>query len=136
MLQVAHIVLLALSLLACPVNCLGSVDDGEAIAPSASAGCTCCHTSAAEPSVPPQSDQPVPDDDCACGNCLRHGAVLSDSVLWYDNLLDGMHFQQILAPSDAGAISPGLQVSVCPIDTLLPSATGRSVRILHQSFLI
>lgn len=147
MVQVAHIAVLIAALLACPVNCWGTLE-GEGAPASASPGCSCCHTPVAGPSAPRAPEECAPEecapekpgapqgDDCRCGNCLCHGAVLSDQdCLGLDGPADAVYFPPSLAPTSEPDGIPNLLAYVDRADSLFPSATGRSVRILHQSFL-
>jgi len=129
MVQVTQVLLLVGSLLACPMNCMGAFKSGdaEALVPSR---CSCCHSSAQST---PDSQTPDEGDGCECSNCLCHGAVLSVvDALPFDYSV-GVFWIAPVTTVDAeysrafrgGVVSP-----------LAASSAGRSVRILHQSFLI
>lgn len=106
MFRVLHSVVTVAALLACPFNCLGHRAGGCAGA-ERSKTCACCRHRCERPS-PRIADartnqQPTPEapgDECQCGNCVCHGAVLTGgqpeliaapTVLWLDvvNLSSG-----------------------------------------------
>jgi hypothetical protein len=135
MAQFAHIVLLIASLLACPVNCMGALEC-DAPQDTISAGCACCHDPASALGAPLSPDEPLPDDECECGNCLCHGAVLSD----HNGLLsDGLVVAAIIQPAPAQAAALEFSSSLpwsADGDDSPSGVSGRFLRILHESFLI
>lgn len=81
--------LLIVALLICPHRCQGSFGAGCAVE-SATSTCACCkHRAANRGMVPPNKvttpeNRPAPlshPDDCSCGSCLCHGAILEKSDL-------------------------------------------------------
>lgn len=83
MLHSLSVALTIFALLVCPIRCNGgsvaasTFGGGEAKA-AAARGCKCC----ARQRIPTEGrGSPAPrEDDCACGNCLCHGAVTTPKV--------------------------------------------------------
>ena len=74
------------------------------------------------------------DDDCGCGHCLCHGAVVGEPVdvpaLNQETVL--LAFVLVNVP----AITDGFAVNRVTPRPSLPPLAGRTLRILTQSFLI
>lgn len=137
------------SLLACPLKCMGAMQESSLPA----ATCCCCHDAcldraeadlvASEPrqnSSAPDSSTPadeLPADDCACPSCLCNGAVIGADEAAVD--LEPLCESFCAAPS---AIAGTSALTTCAESTAGSAAavplyvTGRSVRIAHQSFLL
>jgi hypothetical protein len=128
--------LLVLAMLACPLNCSGALKMGES-AETGSSHCSCCsHAGTAEKNSPVEQPGSPADDDCNCGNCLCHGAVVNADQIAAD-----------FNPSDDGSVDPGLSPvasisaatsnrygwSLAPLNSPIQ---GRCARIVHQSLLL
>ena len=82
MMQLAHVFLLIVCLLLCPLRCMGTLTQAECAHRSQEQASSCCgQCQEQQPSVAlPGSDrQPEnPADDCGCGSCLCHGGAMVD----------------------------------------------------------
>lgn len=126
---------LILSLLLCPLHCMGAFTGVGTDASVAEAGCTCCGHHAAGDEAP--SESPVGQQgNGVCGNCLCHGAIaVADSV---DDLLA----IDVAAWNALAFFSPTIEAenrqlhnSFCNVaETRL--APHCSVRIILQSLLL
>lgn len=129
--------LLSFAVLACPLNCMGALGDGDTQAVSLP-GCSCCsHGFSGENSVPHRLPH-APNDDCQCPTCLCNGAVLLSDDAARDVEMGGLHVScDVLVEylqAESPVALPALAECFSGLPTSLPS--GRCVRILHQSFLL
>lgn len=134
--RLATILIVAGSLLWCPLHCSGAAsgDCVESGRDASSHGCSCCQHH--QPIASPDDDsRPLesPVKDCNCGNCLCHGAVLSDDAP-ADSLVDNafvlaLEFPQLVEFSHHPVGHP-----LAWNDPLICS--GIDVCILHQSLLL
>lgn len=129
--------LLSFAILACPFNCMGAFDGGDAQSTSSPA-CTCCsHDLPAENSAPNQVPH-SPDDDCPCPTCFCNGAVLPSGDLAgdiaNDELQPSCYLEVAILLGDSQSTSLSASLADLHFPTSLPS--GRFVRILHESFLL
>ena len=85
MIQVAHVFLMIVCLLWCPMRCMGALSGRECAQVSQRQVCSCCgHCDEQQrPTTPSGEDrQPEnPADDCGCGSCLCHGAVVAGTTI-------------------------------------------------------
>ena len=80
MMQVAHVFLLIVCLLWCPMRCLGALSKECAQVSQKNAYSCCRHCDEQQRPTTPFGDDRQPDnpaDDCGCGSCLCHGAVVA-----------------------------------------------------------
>lgn len=136
--------LLIVSLLACPLRCVGMFHGGEDTeAAAASSGSCCAHCSSkASPSnadssdadSPPGEIPHVPADDCGCASCLCHGAVLDSggAALDLESADCPLESAAIFEAKAAGAPIRARWLAEFPHSR----SVGRTARIVHQSFLL
>lgn len=129
--------LLIFAILACPLNCMGAFEGGDAQT-VASQACSCCLNVSFEPDTAPNRLPESPDDGCPCPTCFCSGAVLVVDSLSGDIADDASQpsFDLVAAiltvESQSTMLSATLAAHAVP--TFLRS--GRFVRILHESFLL
>ena len=128
---------LILSLLACPLNCMGAFTDVGA-QNSAPAACGCCGNGIADRDSAPPRVPDTPDDDCQCPTCLCNGAVILldsgslDLLSLNEHILAELWIEE--GSEDLASVSSAW-IDWCRDHRILHPA-GRAARILHQSFLL
>lgn len=128
--------LLSFAILACPFNCMGAFEGGDAQT-VASPACSCCSNVSFEPNTAPNRLPESPDDDCPCPTCFCNGAVLPADSLAGD-VDDGLQPSDSLVVASLEGESQSTSASVALADRHFPTflLSGRFVRILHESFLL
>ena len=125
--------LLVIALLVCPLRCWGAFGGAGGSLEAGVVHCGCCSGDVEEIPLDSEPNRDAPADDCACQDCLCDGAVLDAGKIDLDSapvaLLDSP------VPADCLA-SVGGHAGDRSDSGSLSYATGRTVRVLHQSFLI
>jgi hypothetical protein len=132
-------ILLSVSLIiACPFWCAGDLSGAEMLSVQKPA-CSCCEGGSPGDDPGPDHQQPLsPGQDCQCGDCFCRGAVVDPIASPAAEIVACVDAAPVavLTVSDAGG--PELAKRSGRAWQPLPrgsSPTGRSARILHQSFL-
>lgn len=137
------------SLLACPLKCMGAMQESSLPA----ADCCCCHdacrdraeadlgasesrqNSSAPVSSTPAND--LPADDCTCPSCLCNGALIGadEAAVDLEPLCESFCAAASAVASASASVACAESATVSAVAVPL-YVTGRSVRIAHQSFLL
>ena len=133
MFRVASALLTIALILACPFHCMANAG-GPAASSEQKSACTCCSRES-RGEIP--GDPLAPDEDCGRGSCLCHGAVVEAGGAPIDLELAGKQFFAGVLPSEAACFRFAIP-SRPDWFSDRPSSpyTGRSVRVLCQSFLL
>ena len=146
MLRLAFVLLLIALLLACPYRCAGLLGDvcaaEESVAVDSTPRCPCCAKRRAVPEQPlaaaGEKEKPSPStpaEDCQCGSCLCHGAVVTDDDATHD-----VFFADLVAADNLAVASTPLAAPAIPNQyegpPTLATAAGRPLRVVLESLQI
>lgn len=131
--KLAPTLLLITSILACPVNCLGSPAHEDA--PQASpTGCSSCSCEQSDGTSAPADFPNHPDDDCTSGSCFCRGAVVEAGRTAKDIDHAGVSFDATALSAES---TPAVSVLFeCSLTLPTSRLAGRYLRIFYQSFLL
>ena len=120
------------SLVACPVRCMAAACSAESV--TSPPACACCASQlAAEMPEAPTPEMPA-EEDCGCGQCVCHGAIVCEAVA-IPSLIADAGLPSFAVAGLAAAINADTTRFVMA-SSPPPPLTGRTLRILTQSFLI
>lgn len=134
-------VLLSFALLACPLNCMGTLCGDSSserdIASVSSVGCGCCPGDSSRKERDADGAPRSPDDRCQCLDCFCKGALSGDETRDAEDrqlALAGAALLGNLPCASPPLTSPTPTIRSFEVSTFSPS--GRCARIWHQSLLL
>ncbi|MCA9160506.1 MAG: hypothetical protein KDA72_19380, partial [Planctomycetales bacterium] len=138
------VLLLVVSVLACPLRCLSCKADVTMSGVNAKPVCTCCSHCRDVPKTDlPASDSPTPSgNDCQCQACICEGAVLEAEVELPDQRLDSKPLFNSVSPILAARFLTGHDAARhieflmhCSFASSRQLLCSRDALIAHQSSL-